>query len=266
MQCHVLCWRVTALDSRTLIIGGRNMKPELIISLINSQVVWLLCVLVLRKAEYYCNHLRSLKSFADYDLKMGNCWLRPTSWKINCFHSLSFLPEVSLQNFSAESSFCLYLILNKTRIHLPQSEFRDVVTAGHCCPELLQLFLISFFRLFGRFCQCFLTSLTCHWCSLVCLFFHVRREEIFSISIIKCAQGGVCVLLIPPSEIKFMLNYIGRTFLTHWLCTSASSCARDFGVTQLMNKHKLENCRRFSVVKRVKKMATPKYRTFQTDS
>lgn len=110
-----------------------------------------MCVtLVPRKAEYYCNHLRSLKSFAHYDLRMGNCWLRHTCWKINCFHSLSFLPEVSFLNFSAESSFCLYLMLNNTRIHLPQSEFRDVITAVYCCPELLHLLLITFLRLFGR--------------------------------------------------------------------------------------------------------------------
>lgn len=121
---------------------------------------------------------------------MGNRWLRHTSWKINCFHSLSFLPEVSLQNFSAESRFCLYLILNKTRIHFPQSELRDVITAGYWCPELLHLLLISFFRLSGRLCYCFLTSLTCHWCSLVSLFSCSKGGNLFHFYPKMCL--GVC--------------------------------------------------------------------------
>ena len=74
------------------------------------------------------------------------------SWKINCFHSLSFLPKVSLQNSSAESSFCLYLMLNKTRMCLLQSEFSSAVTAGHCSPELSCLPLTSFFS--GCFAGC----------------------------------------------------------------------------------------------------------------
>lgn len=166
---------------------------------------------------------------------MGNCWRRHTSLKINCFHSLSFLPEVSLQNFSAESRFCLYLLLNKPRVCLPQSEFRDVTTAGYCCPELLQLLPISFFRLFSA------VLVFSDLCNMLLLFISVsfscsKGGNLFHFYPKVCLGVCVCVLLIPPAEIKLMLNNIGRTFLTHQLCIST----RDLGVTELMNKHRFQ--------------------------
>lgn len=96
-----------------------------------------------------------------------------------------------------------------------------------------------------------------------------------SVSIFPFSKGGylfhfylkmclyVRVVLIPPQlTSKLLLKNTDRSFFTHRLCTSASICAKDFSITELINKHRLEICRSFSIVKRIKKKAIPKHLIF----
>ena len=154
--------------------------------------------MALREAECYYSHSRSLKSFVGYDLGMRDCWLVAHILENKLF-SFSLLPPKSLiAELSAESSFCLYLMLNKTRISLLQSEFRDAVTAGHCCPELSRLLLTSFFKFWQA------TLMVSDLSNVLLVFISIsvfpfsKGEYLFHFYLKVCLC--VCVMLITPAD------------------------------------------------------------------
>lgn len=99
---------------------------------------------MLREAEHSCSHLKSLKSFVDYDLGMRHCWLIARILE-NKWFSFSLLPPKSL----IAELLCREQFLPLFDTEQNQNLFATVRIQRCCyswveCPELSCLLLTSF--------------------------------------------------------------------------------------------------------------------------